>query len=212
MKKIGFLTGVMLVTGIATTTQALPLSSTVKDGDSFFTAADNGAGFAINNHYLHTFSINLFATGLGSALLPWPATLKLGSGQVEGTAVSSFAVQDASFSISSLVASLSQNTLANWGSFNAPSDMFTVNGTVIGGLPSNNADHKSFNDMDRPLIDTTNPFRLTEVIPLDFGTTTGITNFDSSVKVANAPEPGKMMLLGAGFLGLAIYGKRRKNT
>jgi hypothetical protein len=26
------------------------------------------------------------------------------------------------------------------------------------------------------------------------------------------PEPGTMMLLGAGFLGLAIYGKRRKNA
>lgn len=30
--------------------------------------------------------------------------------------------------------------------------------------------------------------------------------------VAPVPEPGTMMLLGAGFLGLAIYGKRRKNA
>jgi len=30
--------------------------------------------------------------------------------------------------------------------------------------------------------------------------------------LAPVPEPGTMMLLGAGFLGLAIYGKRRKNA
>lgn len=29
---------------------------------------------------------------------------------------------------------------------------------------------------------------------------------------APVPEPGTMMLLGAGFLGLAVYGKRRKNA
>lgn len=29
---------------------------------------------------------------------------------------------------------------------------------------------------------------------------------------APVPEPGTIMLLGAGFLGLAIYGKRRRNT
>jgi len=30
--------------------------------------------------------------------------------------------------------------------------------------------------------------------------------------ITPVPEPGTMMLLGAGFLGLAIYGKRRKNA
>lgn len=29
---------------------------------------------------------------------------------------------------------------------------------------------------------------------------------------STVPEPGTLMLLGAGFLGLAIYGKRRKNA
>jgi hypothetical protein len=51
--------------------------------------------------------------------------------------------------------------------------------------------------------------------PLDtapFSNPTAIlVNIDSAT--ANpVPEPGTMMLLGAGFLGLAIYGKRRKNA
>jgi len=49
----------------------------------------------------------------------------------------------------------------------------------------------------------------------DATTTTG--NLDqeniSNVNVPNpVPEPGTIMLLGAGFLGLAVYGKRRKNA
>jgi hypothetical protein len=37
-------------------------------------------------------------------------------------------------------------------------------------------------------------------------------DFTPEFSVAPVPEPGTMMLLGAGFLGLAIYGKRRKNA
>ena len=37
----------------------------------------------------------------------------------------------------------------------------------------------------------------------------GVTSFDAAI--APVPEPGTMVLLGVGLLGLAIYGKRRMN-
>lgn len=42
----------------------------------------------------------------------------------------------------------------------------------------------------------------------------GVDGLDNVAEfgVAPVPEPGTMMLLGAGFLGLAIYAKRRKNA
>lgn len=67
----------------------------------------------------------------------------------------------------------------------------------------------------------------TESITLNFGNVTGdefrldftggqisihSLYLDGSGGAAPVPEPGTMMLLGAGFLGLAIYGKRRKNA
>ena len=65
------------------------------------------------------------------------------------------------------------------------------------------------------LVNVTDPFSLTEVITFAFaggGPTTGSSSIDASVTVNPVPEPGTMMLLGAGFLGLAVYGKRRKNA
>lgn len=41
---------------------------------------------------------------------------------------------------------------------------------------------------------------------------TGNGTVNINGKIAPVPEPGTMLLLGAGFLGLAIYGKRRKNA
>lgn len=56
-------------------------------------------------------------------------------------------------------------------------------------------------------------FSLTEILSITHPSSTYvpiITSFDA--EVAPVPEPGTMLLLGAGFLGLAIYGKRRKNA
>jgi len=211
-KMIGLLAGAILMTGIATMAQAIPLSLTVIDGISSATGSDNGAGLADNNQYLDTFSINPFATGFEHPLSSRPAALHLSAGQIYNTGTLTFTLHDNNPSLPNLVASLSPDAVTNLGRFNALANALEVKGTEIWSFPGISADHTGSKDMDRSLFDLTNPVRLTEMMPLDFGTTASTTSFDSSVKTAPTPEPGTMMLLGAGFLGLAIYGKRRKNT
>lgn len=54
----------------------------------------------------------------------------------------------------------------------------------------------------------------TELLPFDsFELTSGSPSFEvDNVAVAPVPEPGTILLLGAGLFGIAIYGKRRQNS
>lgn len=52
-------------------------------------------------------------------------------------------------------------------------------------------------------------FKISQIVPIP---AEEFDDRDYETIVSPVPEPGTMLLLGAGFLGLAIYGKRRKNA
>jgi hypothetical protein len=59
-------------------------------------------------------------------------------------------------------------------------------------------------------IGASGPFSLTEEITITHNPGRHDSSFDAVI--TPVPEPGSLMLLGAGFFGLAIYGKRRRNS
>lgn len=100
-----------------------------------------------------------------------------------------------------------------------------VNGGTVGGLLfsgweidrwpvlENNILSGSY-DLANAISFAGNPFDVTMALEYEIASLAGGRSATVSTElVANpVPEPGTMMLLGAGFLGLAIYGKRRKNA
>jgi len=68
-----------------------------------------------------------------------------------------------------------------------------------------------FVEQDSNLASLTNPFSLTEFLTIT--NVTGVASqITASLEVTPVPEPGTMLLLSAGLMGLGIYSKRRKNA
>ena len=185
---VAFLAGAMLM--LASTSFALPVVNTAHDGIEDLT---NGSAYATYQNS-GTFLYNEAGNNLGNFAAAVQAKL------------------DTFLGINII---LTEDTNVAYTGSNGPSGTWTV--TPVG------------NTIDFYVVKAANAYAMYEVNPADgqgswstfdlwsagYGGrgALDVSHFTGyNPGSAPVPEPGTMMLLGAGFLGLAVYGKRRRNV
>jgi PEP-CTERM motif-containing protein len=231
------LTGAAVIIGLvllmAQTPTAYALTLTITDGSSTLSFADNIAGQDSDPTVgslstpglitLGTYGIKIYsATGLSSngpdAL--WPQAMHLNAVEVNnltGTTPGgklTFTLSDTGYNLPNIVTAQSPNTIADFSISGLASAGVLVSGNAVYndiidiGSFTQTSDG-NFSSLTTTHFDAVNPFSLKEIITLDFGNSRGWSSFDAQIDLTPVPEPGTFVLVGAGLLGLAIYGKRR---
>jgi hypothetical protein len=223
MKKLtALLAGAMLMLGMATSANALALKYST-DGINYTTVTDNGAGdlasaagtmffltsaggfssFQVNSNTVSTPALGALFTNTFEITSSGPGTLWL-------------QVSDFPYNLSMPLGSgANSKTGLTFQMGNATVDLETFWGTTLFDMSNLISDIDVFSfgiNFDLTTLQAiTDPFSLTELLIIHHNgaTTSQVTG---SLELTPVPEPGTMLLLGAGFLGLAIYGKRRKNA
>lgn len=218
MKKLSLLlAGAVLMTGLSTGAHALTL--TLSDGVNSVNVTDGGIGDSNSAigaityiGSLGNFTLNV-STGLSTPVLAM-GSMDINSVNVSSSGGGTLTITLTDTGLILPTVATVPNTLVSQYIGGTTSGGSTVTfstsfdgGTIgtIGPLAG-----PSFSGDLVNTITTTNPFSLTEIVTVSQAVA-GITSFDAGVTTAPVPEPGTMVLLGVGLLGIAIYGKRRMN-
>ena len=218
MKKFtALLAGAMLMIGMATAAQALTL--TLQSGADTQVITDNGAGdlasaagSILYSGVVNGITVN-FASG-ASTFTPSLGKFDIASLIVTGTGILNLTLSDTGLVLTAPATNPNVQITQHLSDSNpgAPATVSSdvkINGVSVPGIASSVTGTAS--TVTTGFAHITGPFTMDELVAINLGTNSFVS-LDSAVTIAPVPEPGTMMLLGAGFLGLAIYGKRRKNA
>lgn len=227
-KMISLLAGAMLMMGMATAANALTL--TLDQGTNHVSVTDEGlgdtkpgAGIIGWSGTLGIFNVDITSRGItsNSSALAYLDLLQGavtngtgGTGTLKVTLTDTFTNlallgispnAQASSHIGGTVAGLPDNN-GVFGSGNVTFNTYYNTSTPLTSVTGLTG--SSFSSDKYTLFDAATPFDVTlELLITHNGAAD--TTFDSNIKIVPTPEPGTIVLLGAGLLGLGFYGRRR---
>jgi hypothetical protein len=230
---VALLAGAMLIMGMATAASALQIKfQQTGFADLVVNDVDSDGSIEVNNLSYGNFKITFIGGNSSLPGNPGANTLYLSDFKImntfAGAKTLTTSISDTGYSLNPLYSN-PDNALFNFavsGQSNVASTsasfksyLDTTNalfGTAqnLGTWNPNPLSTASSNTISTLTSVASNPFSLTEVISVTQGKSINdshFSQFSAGIDVAPVPEPGTMMLLGIGMLGMAVYGKRRMN-